>query len=143
MGFNLYIANFYATFSILSPFSEKNLNKSGQNLISAIWQKCTIPFHIFSWIDIKICLLSYKKIEKILHTCNTLPSHTCVIEEHWLYSMSLSQYHGSCQYHEFMYITWVLVNTMSPCQYHDYTMILSQYHGCCQYPELLSIPRAT
>ena len=38
--------------------------------------------------------------KKIPHTGNTRPSRTCVIQEYQFYTMSLSQYHGCCQYHE-------------------------------------------
>ena len=60
-----------------------------------------------------------EKIIKILHTGNTRSSRTCVIKEYQYYTMSLNQYHGSCQYHESMSITWVLVNSMCSCLYHE------------------------
>ena len=34
-------------------------------------------------------------LKKILHTGNTRPSRTCVIQEYRFYTMSLSQYHGT------------------------------------------------
>ena len=64
-------------------------------------------------------VLSLKFHIKILHMGNTQPSCTCVIQEYWYNTMSLSQYHGCCQYHESMYIPWVLVNTISAYLYHD------------------------
>ena len=80
---------------------------------------------------------------KILHTGNTRPSRTCVINEYRYYTMSLGQYHGCCQYHKSMSIPWVFPKTMSPCLYHEsmsipwvhvYTISLFLYH------ESMSIP---
>ena len=49
-----------------------------------------------------------KKKKKIPHTGNTWPSCMCVIQEYRFYTMSPSQYHGCCQYHESIYIQRVL-----------------------------------
>jgi hypothetical protein len=59
-----------------------------------------------------------KNTKKIPHTVNTRPSRSCVIQEYRYYTMSLSQYHGCCQYHKSMSIPWVFSNTISPCLYH-------------------------
>ena len=42
--------------------------------------------------------------KKIPHTGNTRPSCTCVIQEYQFYTISLSKYHGCCQYHKSMSI---------------------------------------
>ena len=86
----------------------------------------------------------------------------CVIPEYQYYTMSLSQYHGWCQYHKSMSIPWVFANNMSPCLYHEsmskpwvhaYTMSLCLYHNSdfipwvhvytislCQIHAFISIP---
>ena len=58
-------------------------------------------------------------IKKILPTGNTRPSRMCVIQEYWINTMSLNQYHWCCQYHESMSIPWVHVYSMSPCLYDE------------------------
>ena len=84
-----------------------------------------------------------KYIYKISHTGNTRPSRTCVIQEYRYYTMSLSQYHGCCQYHKSMSIPWVFANTMSPCLYHE-SMYKPWVHVCTIsliiYHESISIP---
>ena len=42
--------------------------------------------------------------QKIPYMGNTRPSRRCVIQKYQYYTMSLSQYHGCCQYHKFMSI---------------------------------------
>ena len=42
--------------------------------------------------------------KKIPHTGNTRPSRMCVIKEYQYYTISLSRYHGWCQYHKSMSI---------------------------------------
>ena len=80
---------------------------------------------------------------KIPHMGNTWPSRMCVIQEYRFYTMSLSQYHWSCQYHESMTIPWVRVYTKSPCIYHDY-MSLPWFHvytmSSCLYYDSMYIP---
>ena len=52
---------------------------------------------------VMIQALSFKAVEnkeKIPHTGNIWPSCTCVIQDYRFYTMSLSQYHGCCQYHD-------------------------------------------
>ena len=71
-----------------------------------------------------ICVMQQQKIP---HTGNTRPSCTCVIQEYRYYTMSLSQYHGCCQYHKSMSIPWVFANTMSPCLYHE-SMSIPRVH---------------
>ena len=65
------------------------------NLISNLQTKGDYKIYVF---------LSFfrkdKHIRKIPHTGNTRPSRKCVIQDHRFYTMSLSQYHGCCQYHE-------------------------------------------
>ena len=62
---------------------------------------------------------------KIPHTGNTRPSCTCVIQEYWYYTMSLSQYHGffntmsPCVYHESMSIPRTHTYTISSCLYYE------------------------
>ena len=51
---------------------------------------------------------------KIPQTGNTQPFRTCVIQEHWFYTMSLNQ-------------TISVANTMSPCLYHE-SMSLQWVH---------------
>ena len=63
-----------------------------------------------------ICVMQQQKIP---HTGNTRPSCTCVIQEYRYYTMSLSQYHGCCQYHKSMSIPWVFANYKSHCPYHE------------------------
>ena len=67
----------------------------------------------------------------------------CLTQEYLYHTMSLSQYHGCCQYHKSMSIPWVYANTMSPCLYHEskskpwvhvYTM------SPCRYNKSHSIP---
>ena len=56
------------------------------------------------------------------HFGNTRLSHTCLIQECQFYRMSLSKWHGCCQFHESMSmqqglsIPWIHVYTLSPCQ---------------------------
>ena len=80
---------------------------------------------------------------KIPHTGNTRPSRKCVIQKYRYYTMSLSQYHGCCQYHKSMSIPWVFANTMSPCLYHE-SMSKPWVHVCTIsliiYHESMSIP---
>ena len=80
---------------------------------------------------------------KIPHAGNTRPSHTCVIQEYRYYTMSLSQYHGCCQYNESISIPWVLVNTINPCLYHESMCIPRVYINTfspCQFHSCMSIP---
>ena len=83
------------------------------------------------------------RLEKIPHTGNTRPSRKCVIQKYRYYTMSLSQYHGCCQYHKSMSIPWVFANTMSPCLYHE-SMSKPWVHVCTIsliiYHESMSIP---
>ena len=69
--------------------------------------------------------------EKILHTGNTRPSPTCLFQEYWYYTMSLSLYNESLS------LPWVQAYTMSLSLYYEsfsilciqfYTMSPSQYH---------------
>ena len=90
----------------------------------------------------KIRMSIKTKIIKITHTGKTRPPRMCVIQEYRFYTMSLSQYHGFCQYHETISIPWVLVNTMCPCLYHD-SMSIPRVHvntiSPCLYYESISI----
>ena len=67
--------------------------------------------------------------QKILHLGNTRLSCMCVIKENHYYTNGMRQYHGCCQYHEFMSILWlksipwVAFYTMSPCLYHEFMSI--------------------
>ena len=57
------------------------------------YQYCVLPY--------KNCfMLPWIGEEKIPHTGSTRPSRTCVIRDYQLYTMSLSQYNGCCQYDE-------------------------------------------
>ena len=87
------------------------------------------------------------KCKKIIpHTGKTLPFCACVIQEYRFYIMSLSQYHGCCQYYESLSIIWFLVYTMSPCQYYESFLIpwlLINTMSPCLYLESLSMLKGT
>ena len=56
--------------------------------------------------------------KKILHTGNTRPSCTCVIQEYRFYTISLSKYHGWCQYHKSTSIgSKKVLKKVKKCQY--------------------------
>ena len=101
-----------------------------------------LPFFLINVFQKKSLLLR-EGLQKILYTDNTQPSHTCVMKEYIYYIMSLSQYHGCCQYHESIYIPWLHVYTMSRYLYHE-SMFIPWVHvytmSPCPYQESDSIP---
>ena len=100
------------------------------------------------------CCSSHIYNNLILHMGNTRPSCMCVIKEKQYYTNRLSQYHGCCQYHEFMSIPWlqskpcslsipwVPVYTMSRFLYHE-SFSIPWVHVCtmspCLYHETMCI----
>ena len=85
---------------------------------------------------------------KILHTGNTRPSRTYVIQEYRYYTMSLSQHHvvntmSPCLFHKSLSISWVHVYTMGPCLNNE-SMSIPWFHVCTiiliLYHESMSIP---
>ena len=75
--------------------------------------------------------------------------HMCVTQEYQYYAMSLSQYHGCCQYNKYMSIPCVFANTMSQCLYHEFMsnhefIFVPWVHVCTKsrilYHEFMSIP---
>ena len=71
------------------------------------------------------------------------PSCMCVIQEYRFYTMSLSQYHGCCQYHESIFIPGVFVYTMSQFLYHESMSVTeARFYTMnpCLYHESLSNP---
>ena len=90
-----------------------------------------------------VTIQKYTKYLKIPHMGNTRPSRTCVTQEYWFYTMSLSQYHGWCQYHESIAIPWFLVYTMSLCLYQESIPIQWVHDNTsspCLFNESMSIP---
>ena len=62
----------------------------------------------------------------------------CGIKDYRYYTISLSNYHGCCQYHESMSISRVHVNTISPCLYHgsmSIEWVLVNFMHACLYHE--------
>ena len=52
------------------------------------------------FIFLCVLFIAFFYIKKNPYTGNTWPSRTCVIQDYRFYTMSLSQYHGCCQYRE-------------------------------------------
>ena len=85
--------------------SGKRKRKFGQNLINNLLlclERSLELREIYGRVIITkdILMINDNAEEKIPHTGTTRPSRTCVIQEYRFYTMSLSQYHGCCQYHE-------------------------------------------
>ena len=76
---------------------------------------------------------------KILHTGNSRPSYMCVSIP-WVLVYTISP----CQYHESLSIPFVLVNTMRPCQYHEsmpIPWVLKRYLKVQVVPKVQEVPK--
>ena len=97
----------------------------------------------FDLANTLVCFRRETHWKTIPHTGDTRPSCMCLIQEYRYYTMSVSQYHGCCQYHESMSIPLVHVYTMSPCLYHE-SMSMPLVHvytmNPCLYHAAMSIP---
>ena len=116
------------------------LSAANRQVLSFVWSLMQLcyTFSPLTAKDNMIKMMKKKEKEEKMHTANTRPSRTCVIQEYRFSTMSLSQYHWWCQYHESMSMPWFHVSTMSPYLYHESMStpwVLANNKSHCPYHE--------